>query len=777
MKLGQHTQVKCQQTERSRASCVRSLSVVLSLCLSFGSPGSVASGASTAENNASPGKAMSIEPATQPTKTLWQTKLSVQEADFIEFVSQDRLLVGTIDDSDLGGGLKPHELMLLNSVTGEAIWTVPRGSYGAPQSILAVSPVIIIEGTKQYVALNPDNGSFIWSHERAGESSLLLASRDSIVFLAHKNPPLTLTALNLKTGAELWKTPVENYPLEKGLRVGMTTMGGSVLLTGPEVAAFSASDGKLLWRMPFPTTFSSKAEAIPLGDDLYFWDGSLLTRADPASGKEVWHQPINEGAFETLTESDQAIFVVEKSGAEKLPDSIAALDRNSGKQLWKSDLLDRAASPVSIVGDCLYVTTPDNVIALKTADGSVLFKSEIPSSLQSRKQLPDHLRIIGDRIIVAREEGVLAMQKSDGKLLFADQVTGGLGFTYDYAANRFRHATMNTAPRSKKHPLKATPDSENPDVNYRVAMGQQRLAYEQSRAFYQYQASMTNVILFNTSQPTYQQQQAAQGLAMAGAAIGAGMAVAAALNAVWVARRLSSYQARVQHAFQTHSASLQDRYYLRPTYVQHQGWSLHVVNIETGERGNILLSTDADVTPNGFLANLPAFSTDGTRIVSKGLGANPERITKKRGLWFHDEVAFPSVLAFDPASIRFEPCPGVPAPAAKPVESTADMPDDDLLAAAYRNNLESAKKALDSGANVNAETEYGLTPLMLAAEASAGSKNADVVKLLLQRGADPNVRDPGGLTALEHANLLAAVSSKGMLTAIKLISKAEKNEK
>jgi len=588
----------------------------------------------------------------------------------------------------------------------------------------------------------------------------------------------------VKTGSEAWKTPIENYPEDKGTRLDVTIMGDAVLLSGPEVAAFSASDGKLLWRMPFPGTFGPKAAAIPLGDDLYFSDGSTITRSDPASGKEMWRAPISDGAFQALTTNERGVFILLKGSGEKPTDSIAALDRNNGKQLWKSDLTDRAASPMNILGDRLYVTTPGSVIAMKTSDGSVAYSTTIPSGLQSGRQLPDNLRIVSDRIIVAREDGVMALQKTDGKLLFADQVPGGIGFTYDYSTNRFRHATSNAVRRSKKHPFPPNPDSANPDVNYQVAMSQQRVAYAASRALSQNYTNMTNIMLYNTSQPTFQQRQAqAGGAAFAVASLQMGVGMASALSGVWLARRAESYQARIQRAFETHAASLQGKYYVRPSYEQHRGWSLHAVNLDTGERANILLSSDDDERPNLLAAHLPAFSTDGPRIVSKGLGPNPELLKMHRGLLVHlgllvqELGAYPSVLAFDLASLPFTGDSNIQIPATNPVDPEKRKLNDQLLAAAYQNDVEAARKALDAGANINAVSEYGVTPLMLSAEASVGSKNDGVVKLLLGRGADADMRDPSGLTALEHTNLFAAVFTKGMLQAEKDIKKAQKEHK
>jgi outer membrane protein assembly factor BamB len=719
---------------------------------------------------------------------LWQTRLNVEETDFIQFVSKDRVLVGTVHVHPLmGGEVSPHEIMLLNSVTGETVWAVSREHYAFPQSILAVSPLIILQGSNQIVALNlakgsnqivalnPANGAQIWNLESASSESLFLPSQNLIVFINHKPPPMSLVAVDIKTGNEVWKTPVENYPQGKEAKTELATMGGSVLLSGPEVAAFSVANGKLLWRMPFPGKYGAKATAIPLGDDLYFSDDAVISRADPASGKQMWSVPIADGGFQALTSDGRNAFTLLKGSAERAPNSIAALDRNTGKQLWKSDLLDRAASPITIEGDRLYVTTPANVIAMRASDGSMVFRAEIPACLQSRRQLPDHLRISTDRIIVAREDGVLAVQKGDGKLLFADAVPGGKGFTYDYATNRFLHASLNAAPRKKNHPTELNAESASPDETYRVAAGQQRFAYIQSAAVIQSQIAMTNWMTTGYAQPTYQQQQAAAGgAALAGSITNAALGIAGAFNKLYLEFLRQSYQIRAQQTFQTHAVSLQDKLHIRPSYRQPQGWSLHVVNLETGEHADILLSSDADLKPHVLAPNLPAFSADGLRIVSRGLGPNTEQVKKRVGLG-HAMVTYPSVLAFDLSSLHFEPASMAPASVAKPAEAAKNTPDHRLLEAAYQGDLDAAKKALDSGANVNAADEYGNTALMLAAEASPGT-NDHVVKLLLEKGADADARDPSGLTAWQHTHLLVGTATKGIFGSEKAINKAQRTK-
>lgn len=86
-----------------------------------------------------------------------------------------------------------------------------------------------------------------------------------------------------------------------------------------------------------------------------------------------------------------------------------------------------------------------------------------------------------------------------------------------------------------------------------------------------------------------------------------------------------------------------------------------------------------------------------------------------------------------------------------------------MLAAAY-GSPELLNLLLDAGANINAKDCRGMTPLMLSV--ASETQRADVVKLLLKRGADPSVKSLAGETALDWARkfnnpqVLAALGAK-----------------
>jgi Ankyrin repeats (3 copies) len=63
--------------------------------------------------------------------------------------------------------------------------------------------------------------------------------------------------------------------------------------------------------------------------------------------------------------------------------------------------------------------------------------------------------------------------------------------------------------------------------------------------------------------------------------------------------------------------------------------------------------------------------------------------------------------------------------------------NEELILAARKSNVEAVKALLAKGADVNAKTEYGATPLFFACDRG----NAEIVKMLIDAGADVNITD------------------------------------
>jgi ankyrin repeat protein len=84
--------------------------------------------------------------------------------------------------------------------------------------------------------------------------------------------------------------------------------------------------------------------------------------------------------------------------------------------------------------------------------------------------------------------------------------------------------------------------------------------------------------------------------------------------------------------------------------------------------------------------------------------------------------------------------------------------------------IDIARMLIERGADVNAQSSTGMTPLMIA----AARDNAPVIGLLLQKGAEPDLKNSGGQTALQIAELNDA---KSAIQAINVLSRAFGNKR
>jgi hypothetical protein len=90
----------------------------------------------------------------------------------------------------------------------------------------------------------------------------------------------------------------------------------------------------------------------------------------------------------------------------------------------------------------------------------------------------------------------------------------------------------------------------------------------------------------------------------------------------------------------------------------------------------------------------------------------------------------------------------------------ADELTDNLLDAARKGDLATVKALLDRGADVNAKSPYGQTPLFFACDRGY----VEIVKLLLDRGADVDIQD-----TFYHESALAWAAQKKRPEVVKLL--------
>ena len=86
-----------------------------------------------------------------------------------------------------------------------------------------------------------------------------------------------------------------------------------------------------------------------------------------------------------------------------------------------------------------------------------------------------------------------------------------------------------------------------------------------------------------------------------------------------------------------------------------------------------------------------------------------------------------------------------------------------LMMAAYAGNIQVVKALIAAGADVNATTKKGTTPLMYAKSVAVHSNDLVLINLLLDSGADASARDKTGQSVLDYARLEGSPAVIGCL--------------
>ena len=92
--------------------------------------------------------------------------------------------------------------------------------------------------------------------------------------------------------------------------------------------------------------------------------------------------------------------------------------------------------------------------------------------------------------------------------------------------------------------------------------------------------------------------------------------------------------------------------------------------------------------------------------------------------------------------------------------AVADEKADEFLAAARKGDVAKVKSMLDGGVDVNTRSQYGATALSFACDRG----NLDLVKLLIERGADVNAAD-----TFYNATPLTWAADKGFVEIVRLL--------
>ncbi len=331
-----------------------------------------------------------IDPATGG--TLWrQRNVAVASNDLTPLGEHSYVLV-----NDSAGGAfadRDTNILALDYATGEIVWEsrilqgkILQGAMDDSEKVFYFTSVEKPHGD--------DRGFLSGALGRKGIGS------------GYKQVPY-LSALDVNSGRLLWTQPFEKAvlmrpsqgnqldekadwtytrPFDLGLYHPPLLSGSLVCLTYLGIDCYDARTGNPVWKHRFSVIEDELAlsYANPLVEgDTIITSGDHRVRAyDLASGKLLWKSKKFDIVSELTLDREVVygqlggqFFDIDKEKWKWKGDfGVVALDRNTGKTLWKYEDADDASTNMLVYGDKIWLADKKDLIALDRFDGRVLFR-------------------------------------------------------------------------------------------------------------------------------------------------------------------------------------------------------------------------------------------------------------------------------------------------------------------------------------------------------------------------------------------------------------------
>ena len=377
-------------------------------------------------------------------KPLWSTLLRAPETDILQFVSENRILVGEVRIGS-GTAILPlatipatGPIALYDANSGRRIWTRPRLALPPGQyAVVAVSPVILLLGADArkavYTALDPDTGVVRWEQTfSAPYAAVPSPDGQHLVVTSGGWFSRKLAALDIRSGAALWERSLDKDQLPKDRPPLLTPAGDILLVVGKTILGLSPRTGADVWSVPSPFSDEQTVSATEWGNGILLAGKTRAALLDAGTGVVLWnHRAVGGTIRAALPSEGRTLLWIRATGeGTTVRDRLVALGAKDGRPLWEKEAEVEIRSPLLLSGNRFYYTIDKAVVAHELAGGKVAFRTNVPGGFDLRgrsagvlHQLPDLIERRGDGVVVARETfGVAKVDADSGKVIFARKI-------------------------------------------------------------------------------------------------------------------------------------------------------------------------------------------------------------------------------------------------------------------------------------------------------------------------------------------------------------------
>lgn len=596
-------------------------------------------------------------------KPEWQTMITADAVDIMEFISQNRVLVGTVQLSSAISVPSFGYLSLYDVDTGKMLWQTPRPKLAVDTYMRILSqPVILVNGAgskiSHYIALDPETGKVAWEYEVPQSVISRFDQQHGLLILAGKSDVI---ALRVQDGMTAWRYALSATGDKKAPVPKLELSGNSLYIAGDSITCLTTDSGAVAWAVPNP--LQNPVEFIGMTPKGIILGGQkqILSLA-PDSGRILWSQTDLQWPVSNLQAPEEAaglgFFITcqtmpvpsEQKNSNVFIFRLRGIDLASGQWLWPVEQQFDAGVPVYADGK-VYISTGSGMlfVGLDARTGRKLSEEPLPKEFGGVTTLPDLVVRHNGNIIVSREmNGVAAFSVKTGKLVWAQPQSGGGAETFwtQVRTNDLAQTTSAMEEILKKNEKDSRywggkiAAISYANQQYDKAWHTQYNSPSSSSSKGRYIDPVTHNALTGINDSI-----ADFFLAMSISSFIEGGLKSAATNGL-IKRKLIE----IQHSQMTHLTSLRGNYWIRPFYKSGNGFT--IVNLNTGKRSDVVCSAPSyAMVVYGINTPYLAISPDGERLITNGIGLDSTAYVKY--VKFKWGIAYPSLLSYKLGSLTF----------------------------------------------------------------------------------------------------------------------------
>jgi outer membrane protein assembly factor BamB len=320
--------------------------------------------------------------------------------------------VGTRDEN----GLDDNAVHAVDVRTGRALWRFHTDAsvHGTPAVADGIVYAPTIHGT--LYAIDARTGRELWRREaerpdpplsRRAYSYYAPAVADGKVYWPYqtrhgKASSGLLTALDAKTGAAVWESPMTGATMSDGT----PAVAGGIVYVGNETAdrivAYDAATGARLWVSTARLGGWQDAAPAVVGGRLFIGANNGIIARDAQSGADLWTYRSTDTSWIPQNATPSTPAVAGDTLYMGFPDGrVTALNVATGAVVWSVRLpgkpyLGGVLSAPALSGDSLYIGNNDGrVYALDRGSGATLWSYEIGAWVASAPAVSGNALLIG----------------------------------------------------------------------------------------------------------------------------------------------------------------------------------------------------------------------------------------------------------------------------------------------------------------------------------------------------------------------------------------------